>query len=435
MPYEEARILCHGGGQLGDGVRPGAAKRCRLPSAIGQYHTAPKCTTQPRAPLRPAIEPAIEHERRTAVYCAAAVPDQQPQISQSRTGKGYTVTQTHRTASLAFFNNKGGVGKTTLSCNMASLIARETGAPVLYIDCDPQCNATQLLLDEAHWTKIFSNRRDSSSHTILKALRHIRAGDSTVEANVSVVRSERFGIDVLPGHPGLSIIEDTLSASWVDLRAGVLGAARRSLWVKSLVDALDYPFVVFDLGPSLGALNRTVLVGSTHFATPISPDLFSLYAIDNIAEWMHGWLPEYGRGVHQIEQAGPNLLKEYAIPRTPSLVNGFLGYTVQQYVARSAGADVRPVRAYDRYKRQIPKRVTQLMEWAPEQSMDPNLGVVPNMFSMVPLAQAAHAPIVDLTTSDGLRGAQISQNRKYSAKLKQIGAALLSNLALSGVKV
>ena len=53
--------------------------------------------------------------------------------------------------SLAFFNNKGGVGKTTLSCNMAFYFASAKGQRVLVIDCDPQCNATQLLLPDNIW--------------------------------------------------------------------------------------------------------------------------------------------------------------------------------------------------------------------------------------------------------------------------------------------
>ncbi len=47
---------------------------------------------------------------------------------------------------LAMFNNKGGVGKTTLTCNIASFLAKKENKRVLVIDCDPQCNATQLIM-------------------------------------------------------------------------------------------------------------------------------------------------------------------------------------------------------------------------------------------------------------------------------------------------
>ena len=43
--------------------------------------------------------------------------------------------------SIATFNNKGGVGKTTLTNNIASFLAQRDDARVLVVDCDPQCNA------------------------------------------------------------------------------------------------------------------------------------------------------------------------------------------------------------------------------------------------------------------------------------------------------
>jgi hypothetical protein len=136
--------------------------------------------------------------------------------------------------SVAFFNNKGGVGKTTLSCNMAAYLAKSRGLRVLVIDCDPQCNATQLLLKDEVWEELYGNRRESSNRTLLKALRHIRAGDSAVDLDLHIEHSERFGCDVLAGHPNLSILEDTLSLSWGEFRQGTPGGARRSMWALTV---------------------------------------------------------------------------------------------------------------------------------------------------------------------------------------------------------
>ena len=47
---------------------------------------------------------------------------------------------------IAFFNNKGGVGKTTLACNFASWLSIKQHKKVIVLDCDPQANATQLSL-------------------------------------------------------------------------------------------------------------------------------------------------------------------------------------------------------------------------------------------------------------------------------------------------
>jgi cellulose biosynthesis protein BcsQ len=333
--------------------------------------------------------------------------------------------------SLAFFNNKGGVGKTTLSCNLSSLLAEKSNLSVLYVDCDPQCNATQLLLEDDVWEEIFSNKQKAVAQTVLKAFRNIRAGDSTLDTDLSVVRSERFGIDVLPGHPALSTLEDTLSTSWLAFKGGELGAARRTLWARYLIQAFSHDLVVFDVGPSLGALNRSVLLGCESFVTPMSADLFSLYALDNIADWMEAWLRDYRRAATEIGERDRQAASEWDIDEKPLISHGFRGYTVQQYVSRASQTGIRQVRAYERYKKQIPKRVKRLRRWSPNE-LTADLGVVPNMFAMVPLAQAAHAPIHTLASVDGLRGAQLSQQLKYAEQLDDLADRLLENLAVEG---
>lgn len=335
--------------------------------------------------------------------------------------------------SLAFFNNKGGVGKTTLVCNMAASISSLAGYKVLMVDCDPQCNATQLLLSEDQWEEVYGNRRDSLRRTVMRVLRHIRAGDSEVDTDLDIVRSKRFKIDVIPGHPSLSMVEDRLSASWIDFRGGDPGGARRSMWASRLVEsASDYDLIVFDVGPSLGALNRCVLLGSDRFVTPMAADLFSLYALDNISEWIRSWAKDYRRGYEAIVERNEIEPEEWGITSQPRTDRAYTGFTVQQYVTKNKGGQYRTVNAYDRYRRQIPERAEALASLRAPGVTELDLGVVPNMFSMVPLAQAAHAPIRDLRTADGLRGAQVNQQARYAKQLEEIARALMKNV---GIKV
>jgi len=332
--------------------------------------------------------------------------------------------------SLAFFNNKGGVGKTTLACNMASFLSIEAELSVLVIDLDPQCNASQLLLSEVQWEKVYSNRRDSPRRTVLKSLRPIRAGDSDVDVEVEVLTSKRFKVDLVPGHPSLSTVEDRLSVSWVDFQAGDLGGARRSHWVATLATAMDYDLVIFDVGPSLGALNRCVLLASDRFVTPMAADLFSLYALDNISEWIASWTRDYDRGYRSLVDRKEFDPLEYGILEKPRTSTAFAGYTVQQYVTKNTGGKMRSVGAYDRYRKQIPERVRTLSSIQAPGVTDLDLGLVPNMFSMVPLAQAAHAPISNLLPADGVRGAQVSQHARYVEKLNEIGGRLAEQIGV-----
>ncbi|WP_282818522.1 ParA family protein [Curtobacterium flaccumfaciens] len=330
--------------------------------------------------------------------------------------------------SIAFFNNKGGVGKTTLACNFAHYLS-SAGISVTVVDCDPQSNATQLLLEDAAWEGLYEDRSASDQRTVLWALRHIRAGDSGVDADVELQRSRRFRVDVLAGHPSLSTIEDRLSTSWQEFGNGYLGGARRTLWARELVAGLTTDVVIFDLGPSLGALNRSVLMGSNYFVTPVAADLFSLYALENIGDWLQGWVRQYAGNYARLD-ATVEQRAEYNVPDELPVANGWAGYSVQQYVAKRSGGQIREVKAYDRYKKMIPERAGQLHEVQAATMRTQELGIVPNMFSMVPMAQTAHAPIADLTPADGVRGAQVTQQKNYVEQLDAMFARLRQNLAL-----
>lgn len=334
------------------------------------------------------------------------------------------------TTSIAFFNNKGGVGKTTLACNYASYMAVNRGEKVALVDCDPQANATQLLLNEDEWEKIYEDRTAAGERTILRALRDIRAGDSTVSQGLEVHRSKRFRVGVVAGHPSLSVVEDLLSTSWGEFLASRLGGARRSLWVRQLVDHLsdDYDVVIFDLGPSLGALNRSVLMGCDYFVTPVAADLFSLYALENIGDWVSTWLEDY-KDAHK-RLAAQHDLTGYDVPAKLPIRRGWSGYSVQQYVAKTSGGKIRGVQSYERYRTQIPQRAERLQQLSVPEIPHMELGIVPNMFSMVPLAQSAHAPIADLRTSDGVRGAQVTQQSRYVEQLNEMFERLTENVGL-----
>lgn len=346
--------------------------------------------------------------------------------------KGDTLEKKAR--ALTFMNNKGGVGKTTLACNLAYDLSERKGKNVLIVDLDPQCNATQLLLEEELWAGILS---DTSAHkdrrSILYSLSEIRKGDSTVPTDVTPVKSPRFGVSVLAGHPSLALVEDTLSTSWSQLLGGDLGGGRRTNWLSQLIAEIpgDYDYVVVDVGPSLGALNRSVIIGTDHVLTPTAADLFSLFALENIADWISHWGKQFIGAVDRVVDQYPDDAPSVGLTRQDGLKASYLGFTIQQYVTKSSSdGKRRGVKSYDFYRKQIPVKATKLAEALRPSAggIAHDLGTVPHMFSMVPLAQGRHAPIASLTKEDGLRGAQISQQANYREQLEQIGDRLFELL-------
>ncbi|WP_068182705.1 AAA family ATPase [Mycobacterium sp. UM_CSW] len=339
--------------------------------------------------------------------------------------------------SVVFFNNKGGVGKTTLACNVASHLSRVRGLRVLLVDCDPQCNTTQLVLDNDQWVEMYWNGQASAQPTINDIVRPIELGDSDIELDVEPVKSSlnRFRVDLMPGHPRMSIIEDLLSRSWSEAAGGDIGGIRRSNWVKFLIREYKkrYDLIFFDVGPSLGSLNRTVLIGADFFVTPMGADIFSIVGIRNIAEWLRNWKGVYTTGIELCQGRHPGALEKFGISTESASAAMFVGYTVQQYITKSKKGVRRPTLAFERILSEIPDEVANsLGEFMPAE-LDisaARLGDVPNMFSLIPLAQSVNAPIADLQSSDGLAGGQYGQQQNYIRTIEAVSEALAQNVGV-----
>lgn len=339
---------------------------------------------------------------------------------------------------LVLFNNKGGVGKTTLTANLCAYLAIKRGYRVLVVDCDPQCNVTQLFLGDDRTIDLYwSEVRDGSTktQTLLNAVQPIMDGGAEVDTSVSIIpKSEnRFGADLVPGHPRFSSIEDELSRAWGDLTAGRIGGFRITQWLRHLLGAIGpkYDIVLIDVGPSLGSINRSVLAATDSFVTPLGSDVFSLLGIRNIAQWMQGWIDAYSLAVSNAANADSKALERYNIPLKLEIEHGYVGYTLQQYITKSKQGVRRATVAFEEIIQNVPKEIglhLSKFRSADVVQSDMDLGDIPNLFSLIPLAQSVNAPIFSLRGGDGLVGSQFGQARDYEAMIAGLGDKLIKNI-------
>jgi cellulose biosynthesis protein BcsQ len=118
----------------------------------------------------------------------------------------------HKAKRLAIFNHKGGVGKTTLTVNVAAAIA-ELGKKVLLVDSDPQCNLTSYLVEASVVDAMLDNSDSASGQTVWSALKPFAENSG----DIRIIKPQRVrDLLLVPGDIQLSAFEQDLHSSWAE---------------------------------------------------------------------------------------------------------------------------------------------------------------------------------------------------------------------------
>lgn len=321
--------------------------------------------------------------------------------------------------SVAFFTNKGGVGKTTLVCNLAAYLANIKKKKVLLVDADPQTNATQYTFNDDVLEEIYDKK---TAFTIYSMARPLSQGKGYSISN-QYRHSQSFGIDVLLGDPRLALIEDTLASDWNS--GGVRGVRTTYMFREFLSHCKDYDYVFFDMGPSLGSINRSVLIACDHFIIPLSMDIFSIRATENISAWLKEWRKRLDLHLQALSDPEETEVDDLEFRLK------LLGYVNQQYIAkRDATGERRAVKAYEKIMSEVPKAIEKSLieKQATPLGLDYKLGSIPNLHSLIPMSQNSRKPIFDLKASDGIVGAHFVKVKESSDIFEKLAANFSANL-------
>ena len=157
---------------------------------------------------------------------------------------------------IAIANQKGGVGKTTTSINLAASLG-VLEKKVLLIDADPQANASSGL-------GIDVNSVALGTYQVL---------EHTISAKEAIVKTVSPNVDIIPAHIDLVAIEIEL----IDKQE------REYMLKKSLVDLKnDYDYILIDCAPSLGLITLNSLVAADSVIIPIQCEYFALEGLGKL---------------------------------------------------------------------------------------------------------------------------------------------------------
>lgn len=209
---------------------------------------------------------------------------------------------------ISIFNNKGGVGKSTICWNIAHALG-EANKKVLLIDFDPQCNLSIAMLGEEQFVNTLPTQSTPYGTTIRSFLQRFLQNTGGSEVFLHKGNHTNQNVDLIAGDFWLNVYADSLNVG-NDLLMG--SGLSRYVSLQKIVEnaeeksGIPYDYVIIDLPPSFGALVRAAFYSSDYFIVPCTSDNFSVYCVGLIGQMVPSFIDDWRIGLDRFKTTNPH---------------------------------------------------------------------------------------------------------------------------------
>jgi len=312
--------------------------------------------------------------------------------------------QAAKMKTIAFFNSKSGIGKTTLVYHLAWMYA-ELGLNVVVADLDPQAHLTSMFLEEDRLEELWPDGDHPES--ILGTISPILKGHGDIlEPHLERITEK---ISLIVGDLELFLFEKPLSEAMNCNDANELTFLTLSAFYRTLLAASQQADVVLiDISPSLSAINMAALIATEYLVIPLKPNQFYRFELNNI-RWCLHHLKEKWPFTHKKSMVNINL---------PTAHKQTVGYVIlQSHPRETRWMDIPHV-----FRQTI---LNENIENPPTVAQDSYcLATYPYYWSLIQMATEARKPMFHLKPADGAMGASALAVKDCYKEFKQLALNL-----------
>lgn len=210
---------------------------------------------------------------------------------------------------ISIFNNKGGVGKSTICWNLGHALG-ELGKKVLLVDFDPQCNLSIAMLGEERFAETLGTKKSPYGSTIRSFLQHFLQNTGGEELFLHKGEFTNENVDLVAGDFWLNIYADSLNVGNDLLMGSGLSryvVLKRIIAAAEKINSADYDYVIVDLPPSFGALVRAAFYSSDYYIVPCTSDNFSVYCVGLIGQMVPAFVADWNMGLQRFKTTNAHL--------------------------------------------------------------------------------------------------------------------------------